>query len=80
MSYYRLHTDTATEYRTKGSSPAKALRELAAQAGYELATQNGRYGTATDGTHLSALTEAWGRVHYSDARTTRSHFSDARRS
>ncbi len=77
MSYYRLSTYSrtttavATDYVVKGTSPTKALRELAALAGYELAEQDGRYGTAADGTKLMALTEKWGRVDSPDARTTR---------
>lgn len=79
MSYYRLYVDsTKTEHSVKGSSPARALRELTAAAGLELASQDGRYGRLADGTTVAALTEDWSRAHYADARTTRSHWSDAR--
>ena len=71
MSYYRLYTDSKTDHRVKGTSPAKALRELCTVAGLTLSEQNGRYGTTTEGKHVMALTEAWGRVDYPDARTTR---------
>ncbi len=75
MSYYRLYlTNTLhgkTDYRVKGNSPAKALRELVAMAGMELVTQNGRYGKTTDGERVAAMTEPWGRVDGPDARTTR---------
>jgi hypothetical protein len=72
MSYYRLYADgEKTEHRTKGSSPAKALRELTEAAGYLLTEQRGRYGTASGGTRVMALTEAYGRTDSPDARTTR---------
>ncbi len=72
MSYYRLYTDSSkTDYRTKGNSPTKALRELADMAGMELASQDGRYGKTTTGQSVSAMTEPWGRVDSPDARTTR---------
>jgi hypothetical protein len=72
MSTYRLYVDsTKTEHTVKGKSPAKALKELAAQAGLTLATQDGRYGRLSDGTTACALTEPWSRVDSADARTTR---------
>ncbi|MFL5312240.1 MAG: hypothetical protein ACJ79H_17545 [Myxococcales bacterium] len=62
MSSYRLHVDsTATEYTVEGSSPRKALTELVAAAGLELASQNGRYGRLADGRSVSALTMPWSR-------------------
>lgn len=72
MSGYRLYVESKrTDHRTTGRSPAKALRELTAAAGLELASQDGRYGRLTDGRTVSALTEPWGRVDRPDARTTR---------
>lgn len=72
MSGYKLYVDgEATEHRVAGRSPAKALRDLAALAGLELVSQQGRYGKLADGRSASALTERWGRAHYSEAGTTR---------
>jgi hypothetical protein len=71
MSSYRLYTKNKTDYTTKATSPAKALRELCKMAGLELATQDGRYGKLTDGTSAAAMTEKWSRAHYADHGTTR---------
>ncbi len=72
QSTYRLYLDsTRTDHSVKGNSPAKALTELAAEAGLNLTIQNGRYGKTSDGQSVSALTENWSRAHYADARTTR---------
>lgn len=72
MSRFRLYVDsTATSYDADGKSPAKALRELCAAAGLELASQDGRYGRLTDGRSVSAMTMQWGRAHYADHGTTR---------
>lgn len=71
-STYILYVDSReTEHRVKGRSPAKALTELVAAAGLELASQNGRYGKLADGRSASAMTAQWGRVDSPDARTTR---------
>lgn len=70
-STYRLYVNgSRTEHAVKGKSPAKALVQLADLAGLTLLSQDGRYGKTADGS-VSALTEPWGRAHYSDARTTR---------
>jgi hypothetical protein len=63
--------NTRTDFVVKGTRPAKALTELVTAAGLALASQNGRYGRLHDGTSVSAMTEAWGRVDSPDARTTR---------
>lgn len=71
MSAYRLYVDSErTEFRVKGSRPAKALAELVAEAGLTLASQDGRYGRLDDGRAVMALTEPWGRVDRPGARTT----------
>jgi hypothetical protein len=50
MSRYVLYVNgEASEHRTTGKSPARALRELAEMAGLELREQDGRYGRLTDG-------------------------------
>jgi hypothetical protein len=68
MSYYVLYIDGATtEHRIKGTSPAKALRELTEMAGLTLTSQNGRYGRDGDSRTVVALTQKWGRV---DSRRT----------
>ena len=62
MSYYRLYLESATtEHSVEGNSPAKALVQLVALAGLELASQNGRYGRLSDGRLVGALTEPWSR-------------------
>lgn len=71
MSYYRLYADRATDHVVKGSSPAKALRELCAAAGLTLASQDGRYGRTSDGQSVSALTEPWSYSRQRDHGTTR---------
>ncbi len=65
QSTYTLYLDSnATDFSTQAATPAKALTALAAAAGLELATKNGRFGKLTDGRNASALTNAWGRAHY----------------
>lgn len=76
QSTYRLYLGPlnqteATEYRTAASGPKKALQLLVEMAGLELADQDGRYGTTTDGRRAHALTESWSRAHYADHGTTR---------
>jgi len=72
MSTYRLHLDNErTDHRVKGTSPAKALRELCTLAGLDLATQDGRYGRTAAGQHVMALTESWSAVRHDDHGTTR---------
>lgn len=71
-SVYRLYIDSEkTEHRVKGTSPAKALKQLVEAADETLLSQKGRYGTTQADQYVMALTEPYGRVQYDDARTTR---------
>lgn len=68
---YRLYLAQKTDHTVKADTPAKALRELVAAAGLELATQDGRYGRTTDGQYAAAMLVDTSRVRYADHGTTR---------
>lgn len=63
-----MRAGNATEGYHKDSSPARALRNY---FGDRLATQDGRYGTLADGTHVAALLTDTSRVRYADHGTNR---------
>ena len=73
MSRYELLVGNDRTGRVvAGTSPAKALRQLCADAGLVLASQDGRYGRLVDGRTVAALTEAWSRRRVDpNERTTR---------
>lgn len=63
-TYVLFVGNDGTEHTVKASSPASALQILAAQAGLNLDTQNGRYGRTADGKQVSAMLVSGGRKTY----------------